>query len=255
MSAFFLLANERAKCSAKDKLPLAPWLTCVTSSQSLNNELVQDFDPSLLSSTGETPRNPSTDIPNWLQQDTSQLIEEKCSELQSSEAAVSPSMYEDSGVHSIHVHVPTPAPSLSPSSDGNCACMLCMKIGIVDWSLSIKVRKCRVVGCTIAVNDHLHPYDLIIDHERTHFKDNGKHHCREARCTSSYNRWDDLLRHTNSKHCLNPPRFHCSEIDCQYHSGNGFTRKDKLQSHIKNMHQGRPKFSRPAQPARIAPRQ
>ena len=212
--------------------------------------LTKGQNPSLLSSTGETPgetpRNPSITIPNWLQRDTSQLIEEKCSELQTSEAAVSSSMYEDSGVHSMHV--PTLARSFSPSSDGNCACIICMKIGLSWYGHS---RQCCVVGCTVGTLLH---FDLC-QHEKTHFKENGKYHCREARCTSSFNRWEDLLRHTNSKHCLNPPKFHCSEIDCQYHSGNGFTRKDKLQSHYKNVHQGRPKFSRSAQPARIAPRQ
>lgn len=227
----------------------APWLTCVIPSPFLNNELVQDSDLGLLS---ETPPNPSTGIPNCLQRDTSQLIGEKCSELQSSEAAVHSSMYEDSGDNSIHV--PTPVQSKSPSSDGNCTCILCMKIGTVDWESYRHSRKCRIVGCTNARNFYSYNTDLF-QHEKTHFKDNGKYHCREVRCTSSYNRWDDLLRHTKTKHCLNSPRFYCSEIDCQYHSGNGFTRKDKLRSHYKNMHQGRPKFTRPAKPITIAPRQ
>lgn len=230
----------------------APWLACVTPSPFLNNELVQDSDLRLLSSSGETPPNPSTDIPNWLQRDTSQLIGEKCSELQSSEAAVPSSMYEDSGDNSIHV--PTPVQSKSPGSDGNCACIFCMKIGvqgILCWCRGS--LQCRVVGCTA---DTVFPYYTdFIDHEKAHFENNGKYHCREARCTSSFNRWVDLLRHTKTKHCLNSPRFYCSEIDCQYHSGKGFTRKDKLQSHEKNMHQGRPKFTRPAKPVSIAPRQ
>lgn len=148
-----------------------------------------------------------------------------------------------------------PAQSLTQSSNGRCACILCMKLG-VHYFTPEKQLSCRAVGCALQILEKYPDASELVGHEKTHFYGNGKYFCREARCTSCFNRWEDLIRHTKSKHCLNPPRFYCSFIGCQYHEG-GFTRKDKLQSHCKNAHRGPLKFARSARLARlvtIAPR-
>lgn len=80
----------------------------------------------------------------------------------------------------------------------------------------------------------------------------GDYRCDVQGCEFHSSHWDCLLRHCSSKHCKNPQRFYCSEPDCKYSSGLGFTRKDKLKSHYKNVHEGR-RFTQAVRTLRPAP--
>lgn len=51
---------------------------------------------------------------------------------------------------------------------------------------------------------------------------------------------DDVKRHYATIHCKNPERFPCHVIGCPFSGENGFTRKDKLTSHMKSTHKGLP---------------
>lgn len=143
---------------------------------------------------------------------------------------------------------------------GQCECLRCLHVGDKDYGHgcwgSGNTIACRVPGCVEAFADpgylglHLaaHPR-----HERDHFLQDGIYMCNSYNCKRSFNRWDDLVRHTSNKHCLNPKRFPCPEIGCKYSGGNGFVRKDKLTSHYKNAHEGKPRFAQRGIPRLVQP--
>ena len=60
-----------------------------------------------------------------------------------------------------------------------------------------------------------------------------KHICRY--CATSFGRSSDLKRHA-LKHQSGPRPFSCPSDGCPYKGAKGFTRKDKMRDHVKNMH-------------------
>ena len=136
-------------------------------------------------------------------------------------------------------------PSIS-APGGQCHCIDCLEIGRLGRDLYYERGACRVSDCGQAYNDSYSRNK----HERTHFFHEGKYQCNASNCTRSFKRWDDLVRHASTKHCLYPKQYPCPEIGCNYSGDNGFLRVDKLKSHYKNAHEGKPKiFS--GRPARV----
>lgn len=129
--------------------------------------------------------------------------------------------------------------STNPSKE--CACMVCLGIGIFESnSRGPTPHLCHFAGCRW----YPIPGDHRAKHAKTHYRRGPKNsqtpfYCLVENCRFSSKRWSDLRRHTTAKHCNSPNTFACSVIGCKYHGeGNGFTRKDKLTAHYKNMHQG-----------------
>ena len=139
---------------------------------------------------------------------------------------------------------PTPNESSTADPIRRCVCISCLGIGRVVEYAALNGLPCRVPDCEQTLAWHL-PRNT---HEKEHFSHEGKYQCKASNCKGSFNRWDDLIRHTSNKHCLNPKRYPCPEIGCKYSGDNGFPRKDKMKSHHRNEHEGKPKIflARPA---------
>lgn len=124
-----------------------------------------------------------------------------------------------------------------------CACISCVEIGSIfhpvthaDHQCSdfLVTYQCRYPGCQ--EKEHFHE---ITDHERSHFRVEGRYSCEEGHCPFATKRWSDFRRHTSSKHCTRPAKqFPCPVLWCKYSGSNGFARKDKLNSHFKTVHGG-----------------
>lgn len=120
----------------------------------------------------------------------------------------------------------------------------------LSWSFG-----CRITGCEWNTKDdgsrygHRTPLGRLLWHEyeRSHYGKSGNYRCREADCKFTTKRWDDLMRHSSSKHCINPKSFECPVIGCKYHQ-QGFTRKDHLKSHYQKVHGGHSQPGKPNQP-------
>lgn len=83
--------------------------------------------------------------------------------------------------------------------------------------------------------------NALLQHEESHFGQKGRFVCLEEHCRYVTKRWGDLTRHYSSKHCANfVRRFVCPVLGCKYIRG-GFARKDKLKSHVGNVHRGEAK--------------
>ena len=80
--------------------------------------------------------------------------------------------------------------------------------------------------------------NALLQHEKSHFGQKGRFVCLEERCQYVTKRWGDLTRHYSSKHCTNRARrFMCPVLGCKFSRG-GFARRDKLHSHVRNVHRG-----------------
>ena len=140
-----------------------------------------------------------------------------------------------------------------------CTCITCLEVGTYvpgyqfNSNGTRKNLTCRISHCQHVTrffnswknNDASRP-----KHERSHFDHQGKYACAENGCHFGSKKFSDLQRHYTSKHCTNPgsKKFPCPEIGCKYSGNSGFTRKDKLKSHQKNVHEG--KF-KPGKPYRV----
>ena len=146
--------------------------------------------------------------------------------------------------------------------DRVCLCLNCLGDipGIPHLRDSAKFRNrfpalqqisCRIEGCTwIQRVDQWYFFSDLWDtqsHEQTHFREetrdqDGKlvYTCKDGRCRIRTKRRDDVKRHYATVHCKNPQRFPCHVIGCPFGGENGFTRKDKLTSHMKSTHKGLP---------------
>lgn len=103
---------------------------------------------------------------------------------------------------------------------------------------------CRHAGCEWNTKDcysiiHWNGLQKLLNHEtnRSHYGKPGDYRCREIDCKFNTKRFRDLMRHSSSKHCINPKSFECPVISCKYHQ-QGFTRKDKLKDHFQKVHGG-----------------
>lgn len=158
----------------------------------------------------------------------------------------------------IAVPIPSQAGADTPSSgqvlsstslSKKCACILCLGIGTIDYANPGPLH-CHFASCSWVkiLRDHVWlrclDYDKYFIHVKTHYRQEPNNQCTPfvcpvEPCRFKSKRWSDLSRHTTAKHCDNPAKFACSVIGCKYNGeGNGFTRKDKLIAHYKNMHHG-----------------
>ena len=133
------------------------------------------------------------------------------------------------------------------SSNGQYRCVRCLYL--VEGRTPYCLRQypdrgrdrlsCAAADCTKTFKS---VYDCI-RHEREHFYHDGKYRCNASNCTKAFKRFDDLIRHVSAKHCENPQKFPCPLLWCKYSGDNGFTRRDKLKSHYKNVHEGKPRVA------------
>ena len=129
------------------------------------------------------------------------------------------------------------------SSQKDCTCISCLGIGTeynsVLW-VKGQGRKCRFPGC-LTFPSLFHVPNFYV-HERCHYGQSGKYTCLEQNCQVVTKNFGDLRRHDKAKHCTNPNKeqFPCPVVWCKYSGDNGFARKDKLKSHYRNIHEGKP---------------
>ena len=91
-----------------------------------------------------------------------------------------------------------------------------------------------------------------VEHVKAHYGQLGAYRCLEDHCRVTFRAWQDLVRHSKDKHCRKPDIFSCPFLWCSRSGGNGFTRKDKLNDHVRNVHDkvhGKGKPNRPIKPA------
>ena len=142
--------------------------------------------------------------------------------------------------------------------DRVCACLNCLdflpSLGLVEIRNrfpALRYISCRVEGCTW---NHKIDFNWVYDecartksHEESHFREETSDQdwnliftCKDDRCQIRSKRKDDVKRHYATVHCKNPQRYPCHVIGCPFGGENGFTRKDKLTSHMKSTHKGLP---------------
>ena len=148
---------------------------------------------------------------------------------------------------------------LGINHDRVCACLNCLDFSSLSFVKIVEFQdrfpalhyiSCRVEGCTwrYDVSSHIDRYLWsVIRHEESHFREenldqDGKvtFACKDDRCQIRTKRINDVKRHYATVHCKNPERFPCHVIGCRFGGENGFTRKDKLTSHMKSTHKGLP---------------
>ena len=147
--------------------------------------------------------------------------------------------------------------SSSTNLSKNCACIVCLAIGVYDAS-NYGPEHCHFVSCNWTSRYErtwFEPSNSTegkqrkgkdrATHARTHYqqgegpKYSQPFHCPVKDCHYSTERWTDLRRHTTATHCKSPAMFECSVIGCRFHGeGKGFARKDKLTAHYRSMHNG-----------------
>ena len=146
------------------------------------------------------------------------------------------------------------------SSQKDCTCISCLGIGIGYDSppyVEGKGLKCRFPSCLTFLVKFDIPKFFV--HERRHYGQSGKYTCLELDCQVVTKQFGDLRRHYKAKHCTNPNKeqFPCPLVWCKYSGNNGFARKDKLKSHYRNIHEGKPgpaKAGRVLKPATLRPK-
>ena len=144
--------------------------------------------------------------------------------------------------------MPQPAVSLPPRTclykaciskpSASCSCTAC-----VFSKLPCEYGEetcCRYAACE---EKEVHGASFVngYHHERSHFGKPGNYRCQAKYCplaNKAFKRWPDLLRHSSVAHCQNTAIFTCHVLGCKYRE-KGFSRKDKLTSHIKNVHTGK----------------
>lgn len=162
-----------------------------------------------------------------------------------------PSICNPAGLGYASTDVSESIQPLTISSNNQCECLNCLHLGVPVYS---GLHACRVPSCDVifAYGGEFDQGKRRMWHEKKHLEHDGKYICYSTDCKSSFIRWEDLVRHTN-KHCLKPQRFPCPEIGCKYSGDNGFVRKDKLKSHYKNAHEGKPRFAQRGPPRLVRP--
>ena len=171
-----------------------------------------------------------------------------------------------SGLHSVPVDKPYDADDkikvanidrLLSNHDRVCICLNCLDhIALPDLRKfrdqfpALQQISCRIEGCTWSKEIFLWFVDAMWQmksHEESHFREqtrdqDGKriYTCTDDRCRIPTQRKDDVKRHYATVHCKNPERFPCHVIGCLFSGENGFTRNDKLTSHMKSTHKGLP---------------
>ena len=139
--------------------------------------------------------------------------------------------------------------------DRLCTCLNCLDFpSSLDLSGLDRTRfpalqyiSCRIEGCTWKQDYSYESIWKVSYHEENHFREETRDQdgkliftCKNDRCQIRTKRKDDVKRHYATVHCKNPERFPCHVIGCPFGGENGFTRKDKLTSHMKSTHKGLP---------------
>ena len=144
---------------------------------------------------------------------------------------------------------------LGINHDRVCTCLNCLDYNFPinekprDQFPALRYISCRVEGCTW--NHKIYWFNdecaRTKSHEESHFREETRDQdgkliftCKDDRCQIRTKRRDDVKRHYATVHCKNPQRYPCHVIGCQFGGENGFTRKDKLTSHMKSTHKGLP---------------
>ena len=149
------------------------------------------------------------------------------------------------------------APEVLEASESSCSCIGCLKIhnyGSPSVKYGSHENECRFPGCVISKTDMTE----LCSHEMSHYETLGNYKCLEQDCRIVTRFFSELRRHYK-KHCTSPDKeiFSCPVLSCKYSGNNGFLRKDKLKSHYRNIHEGKPgpvKASRVIKPATLKPR-
>jgi len=104
-----------------------------------------------------------------------------------------------------------------------------------------KVFTCKMKDCTFSMEQDSQILSHYLAEHRLPVKSTETRYiCRERRCQFTSKRWSDLLRHCSAKHCTRSKKFSCPILWCKYNGNtHGFSRKDKLQSHMRNVHEGK----------------
>ena len=152
-----------------------------------------------------------------------------------------------------------PGPASLDAPEKHCTCIGCLKISWYGGQSrnSSEKFKCRFPGCLTSETSRRN----LWYHETSHYKyygTGGRYKCLEQDCRTVTVDFYELKRHYK-KHCTIPDKeqFPCPVLWCKYSGNNGFLRKDKLKSHYKNIHEGKPgpfKAGRVLKPATLKPR-
>lgn len=154
----------------------------------------------------------------------------------------------------------TPNLANHSSRQQGCTCISCCKIAkeayLYGGWFNDAEWDCRFPNCQ---NYRTFSLSELYEHERSHYGQPGKYTCLEQDCYVVTKNFGDLKRHDEAKHCTNPnkERYSCPVLWCKYSGGNGFSRKDKLKSHYRNIHEGKPapaKAGRIVKPAPLRPK-
>lgn len=148
-------------------------------------------------------------------------------------------------------------------ADQICNCAVCLEWSSWPYSVYMKwhdehpesrswIFGCRVAGCLWTTNDSFYKRDSYVlklryhETSSSHYGKPGDYRCREANCKFITKRFRDLKRHCSSKHCIKPRILKCPVLSCKYHQ-DGFSRKDKLNSHYQKVHGGKSQPGKPNQ--------
>ena len=134
----------------------------------------------------------------------------------------------------------TVVPSPPLPEQCNClACRLSLKAtGSWNDGDSTWWRACRMASCEEKKNSD----SALRQHERSHFGSPNNYRCLVHHCAASQKpigRFGELQRHYKQVHCEVPKKHFCRVTWCKYHKI-GFTRRDKLTDHGRNIHNGKP---------------
>ena len=143
--------------------------------------------------------------------------------------------------HSVDSQAPVPGQHQLSVAGNVCDCIVCAGVGKkLSWSPGSLERPCRVPSCNVPGHGHIYYWKLLAA-EASHFRIPGeyKFKCAENDCHVKVSSLADLKRHYTSKHCTKPEKFPCRFVWCKYSGDNGFKRKDKLNSHYRNAHEGK----------------
>ena len=123
-------------------------------------------------------------------------------------------------------------PKRTSNQINSCLCIAC--IPTLDYCY-IGSGRCCSARCGTYIDGLYHQLC------RYRFLSDSDYCCIEPHCLrgkKSFKRFSDLKGHYKTTHCTKPKEFTCHVLGCKYRT-NGFARKDKLTSHIKNAHAGR----------------
>ena len=131
-----------------------------------------------------------------------------------------------------------PCPGLGKCKDTIDGCASSQRY---DWPLGeiygCPFPDCQTKFCNRFGQPRLRPHK----HLESHIGSRGSYHCTAKYCSlanKSFKRRAELMRHCEGAHCKVAKRYRCHVIGCKYRDTLSFVRKDKLTSHVRNVHTG-----------------